>query len=138
MRAGLVAPPESFEALAQGVVRIRRRWIELEQLLERGPRGLMLAGVEVRPPERFEDRRLAGLGPVGALEDDRRLRVVPPVQQRLPTLQQFVGRLLGRLGFGFGARLRLVHLPDGGMEARGMPPGRSVLSPLGMPPGRQT
>ena len=151
MRAGLVASPEPLEALPEGVVRVRRRWIELEQLLERRPGGLMLAGVEVRPAERLEDRRLARLGPVGALEHDRRLRVVPPVEQRLPALEQLVGGVSGRASgasrtastsgtVGFDARLgssrperigSAIVKPRGALRTRG-----TALSPRGTPPGR--
>jgi hypothetical protein len=51
-----------------------------------------------RAPERLEDRALAGLLARGALEHDRRLRVVPPLDQRLATLEQRVGTLALAIG----------------------------------------
>jgi hypothetical protein len=97
VRARLVAPPQSLEALAQRVVGVGRRRVELEQLFERCASRLVLSRVEVRPTERLEDGCLPRLGPIGALEDDRRLGVVPAIEQRVAALEQLVGRLLGRV-----------------------------------------
>src|SRR4029079_8950139 len=41
----------------------------------------------------LEDRGLARLLSVGSLEDRRRLGEVPPLEQRLPTLEELVGGL---------------------------------------------
>ena len=83
--AGVSAPPSSGRAYAASRQRevgpVRRR-VHLEELLEHLTGPLELAGVEVRPPERLEDRALAGLEAVGPLEDDRGLRVVPAFEQR--------------------------------------------------------
>ena len=49
-------------------------------------RRVVLPGVEVRPPERLEDRRLAGLELRRPLEDDRGLRVVAPLEEALAAL----------------------------------------------------
>src|SRR5688500_552026 len=93
------------------------RWIELEQPFERGSRRLVLAGVEIRPAEGFKDRCLAGLHAIGALEDDRRLRMMSPVEQRAAPLQQLVGGLGGRL-LGAGLATRSVLVVHAEMVAR--------------------
>ena len=96
MRASLLAPAQSLQALSEGVVRVRRGRIELEDALERGAGGLVLTGVEVGPPERLEDGRLARLEPIGSLQHDRRLRVMARSEQRLTALEQLVGRFVLR------------------------------------------
>jgi len=107
VRPGFLPPTETFQALAQRVVRVWRGRVELEDTLEGGSRLLGLAGVEVRAPERLEDRGLARLQPVRALEDDRRLRVMARFEQRLATLEQLVGRfVIGRV-----LRPSLIHGP---------------------------
>ena len=97
MRAAPPPPAEPLEALAEREVAVVRRRIDLEQRLERLARALGLAGVEVRPAERLEDRALAGLEPVGPLEDDRGLGVVATLEQRVAALEEVVGAL-GSLG----------------------------------------
>ena len=92
MRPRLAPPPEPLEALAQGEMRRSARTDRPRAAPRTSPRaGSCLAGVEVRPPERLEDRALARLEPVCALEDDRGLGVMPPVEQRLAALEQLVG-----------------------------------------------
>ncbi len=91
--------------------------IELEQSLERGACRLVLARVEVRATERLEDRGLAGLRAVGALEDDRRLGVMPSVEQLLAPLEQLVGALRGRV-VGAGLAVRPVFVVHAEMVAR--------------------
>ena len=86
-------PAEPLQALAERVVAVVRRRVDLEQRLERRARALGLAGVVVRPAERLEDRALARLEPVGPLEDDRGLGVVASLEQRLAALEQLVGGL---------------------------------------------
>ena len=80
MRACLLRRPRRFRLWPERVVRVVRRRIDLEQRLERRPRPLGLAGVEVRPPSASRIDPLPRLQPVGALEDDRRLRVMPSVR----------------------------------------------------------
>ena len=96
----LARPAEALQALAEGVVRVVRRGIDLEHRLERLARALGLGGVEVRPAEGLEDRRLARLQPRRPLQHDRGLGVVVALEQRLPALEQVVGglALVGRTG----------------------------------------
>ena len=54
----LARTAEPLQALAERVVGVVGRRIDLEQLLERPPRALVLAAVVVRPAERLEDRAL--------------------------------------------------------------------------------
>ena len=117
MGPGLCPPVKPLEALAQSEVAVVRRRVHLEQRLERLARALGLARIEVRPPEGLEDRPLARLEPIGTLEDDRRLGVVPSVEKRLAALEQVVcglellvviGRIVGSedcmRGWWHGAR----------------------------------
>ena len=112
VRAGLVAPPETLEALAEGEVRVVRRRVDLEHLLECGARPLGLVRVEVRATEGFEDRGLRGFEAVGPLEDDRRLRVMAAREQGLPasaagrrrSRRPVPRRAAGRLRIRDGAR----------------------------------
>ena len=109
------AAPEPLEALAQREVGVVRRRVDLQQRLEGRARPLGLAGVVVRPAERLEDRALAGLQPIGALEDDRGLGVVAAVEQRLAALEQVVGAL-GLVGSG--SVRRAARIPSAPMVAR--------------------
>ena len=80
-------------------MRIRRGGIQFQDPFEGRASRLVLAGVEVRPPERLEDRRLPRLEAIGTLEDDRGLRVVPAGEERLTALEQLICRLaLGGVG----------------------------------------
>src|SRR3954452_21408860 len=83
---GLALAPELLQALPERELRVVRGRVDLEQRLERLACPVVLPGVEVRPPERLEDRRLARLHPHRPLEHDRGLRVVPPLQETLPAL----------------------------------------------------
>ena len=65
MRGGLLAPAQLLEALAERVVGVVRRRVEDEQPFERLARALVLAGVEVRPTERLDDRGLVRLESIG-------------------------------------------------------------------------
>ena len=132
VRPGLAAAAEPLQALAEREVPVVRRRIDLEQRLEGGPRALRLARVEVRAAERLEDRALARLEAVGPLEDDRRLRVMAPIEQSVTALEQVVGGL---------ALVRVVRClvgssrtpwTDGGTDARrgATSPGRWVSLPL--------
>ena len=96
MRPRPIDLAEPLQALADRVVRVVRRRIDLEERLEGRARPLRLARVEVRPPERLEDRALARLQAVGPLEHDRRLREMAPVEQRVAALEQVVGGSRGR------------------------------------------
>ena len=66
---------------------VGRRRIDVEQLLERLRRALVLAAVVVGPPERLEDRALARLQARRTLEDDRGLGVVPLLHERVAALR---------------------------------------------------
>lgn len=97
MRAGLVAATESLQALAKRVVSVMSGWVDIQETLEDRTSELVLSGVEVGPAERLQDRLLVGLQAVRPFEHDRGLGVMPPVEQRLPTLEEVVGafRLVG-------------------------------------------
>jgi hypothetical protein len=53
MRAGFRPSTESLEALAERVVAIGRRRVDIEERLEGAASAIGLAGVEIRPPERL-------------------------------------------------------------------------------------
>src|SRR4029079_3499057 len=89
----LALATELLEALAECELRVVRRRVEVQERLERRARRVVLAGVEVRPPERLEDRRLRGLKLRRPLEDDRGLRVMAPLEEALAALQQLIRRL---------------------------------------------
>ena len=93
MRPSGVAPAELLEALAQREMGIVGGRIDLEERLERRPGTVVLPGVVVGATEGLEDRRLAGLVAVSALEHGRRLREVPLFQKGRTALQQLVRRL---------------------------------------------
>ena len=95
MRPGLLDPAEAGETETQREMAVVSRRVHLEQRLEGLRRPRMLAAVEVRPPERLEDRALALFQPGGSLQDHRRLGVVAVLEQGGATLQQLVGRLVG-------------------------------------------
>ena len=107
MRAGLLAPAEPLQALAEREVAVVRRRIDLEQRLERHARPLGLARVEVGPAERLEDRALARLEPVGPLEDDGGLGVVP--LGRAVAGRAGGGRRRSRGSVGVGPRRRVAR-----------------------------
>jgi hypothetical protein len=86
------------------------RGINLEQLLERLAGTVELAGVVVRTTERLKDGALARLLACGPLEDDRRLRVMPALEQCLAPLQQRIGSLMLWLD-RLGRRWLLGHAP---------------------------
>ena len=107
MRPRLARTAQALEAPAQRVVPVVRRRVDLEQRLERLPRALVLAGGEVGPPQRLEDRALAGLQARGPLQHDRGLGVVAAAHQGRATLEQLVGGLglVGRrVGGGTSSR----------------------------------
>ena len=93
MPPGLVAPAEALEGLAQAEVAVGGRGVDLDELRERLGRLGDAPAVVVGASERLHDRALAGLQPAGSFQDDRRLRVVAPCQERRAALQQAVGRL---------------------------------------------
>ncbi len=93
MRPGFLGPAELLEALAERVMGVVGGRVDLEEGGERFARSLVLTGVVERAPERLQDRALARLLACGPLEDDRRGRVMAPLQQVVPALQQLVGRL---------------------------------------------
>ena len=74
---------------------------------------VQLAGMVVGPPERLQDRALARLRPRRALEDDRGLRVVARLDQRLAALEERVGALvLGVLELGHALDVRTDRGPE--------------------------
>ena len=77
MGPGLAPPAEELEALAERVVGVVRRRVDLEQGRERLGRSVALAAVVVGPPEQLEDGALARLLAGRPLEDDRGLGEVP-------------------------------------------------------------
>ena len=91
MRPRLAPPAQALEALPQPVVAVVGGRVDLEQRLEGLARPLRLPGVVERPAERLEDRAAPGLEPGGALEDDRRLGVMPAVEQLVSALEEVVG-----------------------------------------------
>ena len=114
MRAGLVAPAEALEALAEREVRVMGRRVDLEERLERHAGTLVTAGVVVGPTERLEDRGLAGLQAGGPLEDDRGLGMVAALEQLVAALEQLVGALVVVGGSVRADRVRARV--DGGTE----------------------
>jgi hypothetical protein len=63
----------------------------------------VLPGVVQGASKRLEDRALAGLLASGPLQDNGRGRVVALLQQVVPALQQFVGRLAVDVRFVHGS-----------------------------------
>ena len=66
MRPGLPSATQLLEALAQRVVPVMGRRIDLQQLFERLPRRLVLSAVVVGPTKRLEDGAFARFGGRGA------------------------------------------------------------------------
>ena len=94
MRPRLAGATQLLEALPKCVVGVVRRGVDLEQLLERRARPLVLAAVVVSPPKGLEDGCLAGLQPRCPLENGRGLCVVALAEQLAPPLEQGVGGLV--------------------------------------------
>ena len=93
MGARRIHPTEPLERLGDRIVGVVRGRIELEEGFEGSACAFGLTRVEVGPAKRLEDRALARLEPIRSLEDDRGLREMAPLQQRMTALQQIVGRL---------------------------------------------
>lgn len=118
MRPRLGRPAEALERLAETEVSVRRRRVDLEQLLEGQSGRFELATVEVGPTECLDDRGPAGLEKRRPLEDDRRLGVMAAAEEVMAALEELV-RGLALVGRGLvlvAGRTIKVHNPDGRMN----------------------
>ena len=92
----LPSPPEELEALAERVVGVVRRRVDLQERRERLGGPVALAAVVVRPPEQLEDGALARLLAGRPFEDDGGLGEVPAGDQGRTALVELVRALAGR------------------------------------------
>jgi hypothetical protein len=76
VEARLGEAAQALERLAEGVVAVMGRWVNLEQASERLGREAPLPAHEVRPTEHLQDGPLSWLEAIRPLENDRRLGVV--------------------------------------------------------------
>src|SRR5689334_23937377 len=90
MDARFINLAELLERLAQAEVAVVRRRIDVEQLTESVGRTVVLTAVVVGASEGLDDRALARLKLVGALQQDGRLGVVALLLECLRALEKAV------------------------------------------------